>query len=117
MKHWVVVTIIGLVILCAALVVFAVVQANNKALIAAQNQAQINEALVRSCEDNGNPLRMAVQQMLRDQINQSHSTNLERFFPQIPPRKLHRLIHQANEKRRQEIRSIRPVDCNALYGH
>lgn len=117
MRQWLVVGIIGLVVICAAVAVIAITRANDRAALAAQNQAQINRALVQSCEDNGNPLRMAVQQMLRDQIRQSHSPKLEEFFPQIPPRQLHRLIHRANERRRQEIRQIAPVDCASLYQH
>lgn len=95
--------------------VIAISNANSTAQRVAASQEQINSILTRSCQDNGNPLRMAVQQMLRDQIEQSHSAQLERFFPQIPPKQLHKLIREANQKRRQEIRTIAPVDCEALY--
>ena len=79
------------------------------------SQNAIHAGLVQNCEENGNPLRVAVQQILQDQIDQSHAVNLEKFFPQIPASQLHRLIHQQNQRRRSEIRQIAPVDCEHAF--
>lgn len=76
---------------------------------------QLRDGLVTSCEGNGNPLRVAVIGMLRDEIEQSHRADLARFFPQIPPAELEALIEEQNERRREVIRTIQPVDCEALY--
>lgn len=76
---------------------------------------RLREGLVESCERNGNPLRKTVQDILRDQIKQSESPLLARFFPQIPKADLDRLIAAQNELRRERIQQIAPVDCQALY--
>lgn len=78
-------------------------------------QKELVSGLVQSCEQNGNPLRTTVQQILQDQIDQTHAVDFSKFFPQIPPAQLHHLIHAQNQTRRQEIRQIAPVDCAALY--
>ena len=75
----------------------------------------IRTGLVKGCEQNGNPLRLAVRDVLQDQVDQSRSGNLERFFPQIPPERLAALIRDANVQRLEAIRSLAPVDCDALY--
>lgn len=76
---------------------------------------ELRDGLVENCERNGNPLRRAVTKMLRDDIEQSHSADLARFFPQIPPDELERLIARENRAKRETIGEIWPVDCEALY--
>jgi len=80
-----------------------------------QFNTELRNGLVASCERNGNPLREAVQKMIRDQIEQSRSPAIKRYFPQIPPRELERLIREQNEAREATLRQIAPVDCAALY--
>jgi hypothetical protein len=77
--------------------------------------AELRAGLVTNCQRGGNPLRKAVQRMLREQIAQSKHIDLAKFFPQIPPAELQRLIAEQNAKRRALIRSIAPVDCTRLY--
>ena len=96
-------------------VVIAVVDTKQQASSIANSQEVIQQILTRSCQDNGNPLRAAVAQMIQDQIDQSKRPSLHQFFPQISRKRLNRLIHRANVQRRKEIRSIKPVNCYALY--
>jgi uncharacterized membrane protein len=77
--------------------------------------SELRDGLVASCESNGNPLREAVQKMLRDDIAQSRSPVLRRLFPQVPRAELDALIRADNEADRATIESIAPVDCASLY--
>lgn len=75
---------------------------------------KLRDGLVTSCERGDNPLRAAVQMMLREQIERAESTPA-RFFPDVPPAVFHRLVREQVEATRAAIRRIAPVDCAALY--
>lgn len=75
----------------------------------------LRDGLVKSCDKNGNPLREAVRKMLREDIEQSRSPLIHRFFPQIPPDELERLIQAGIKTNEATIREIAPVDCASLY--
>jgi hypothetical protein len=75
---------------------------------------ELRNGLVASCERNGNPLREAVQKMLREQIRSSEQTP-QSFFPNIPPEVFEDLIRERVRANRQIIHQIAPVDCAALY--
>lgn len=103
---------VGLLIVDIATLAFAVVVKNNQD--AATNA--IRNGLIEGCERNGNPLRKVVREQVRNEIQQSHNTDLYRqFFPQIPPSKLHAAIAAQNAQRRAEIANLAPVDCTAQY--
>lgn len=80
-----------------------------------KNSNDLRDGLVQSCATNGNPLRLAVTTLIQSQIDQSHSLDLELFFPDIPPAQLHELIHRQNQRRLKLLRQIQPVDCQSLY--
>ena len=111
----------AIVLLCVATlgisVVIAVVNAHDQASSAGETAHTTQRILIRSCRDNGNPLRMAVREMLQDEIKQSHSPFIYKAFPQFSHRRLNRKIGQANRTRRKLIRQIKPVDCSATYHH
>lgn len=75
----------------------------------------LRDGLIKSCDKNGNPLREAVQKMLRDDIEQSKSPVIRRFFPYIPSGELERLIQAETKSDEATIRAIAPVDCASLY--
>lgn len=75
---------------------------------------ELRDGLVASCERNGNPLREAVQKMLREQIRASEQTPPS-FFPNIPPEVFEALIRERIAANRQIIHQIAPVDCASLY--
>lgn len=75
----------------------------------------LRDGLVKSCNRNGNPLREAVAKMIREQIKQSSSPEIRRYFPQIPAEELERLIRKQTKSREQTLREIAPVNCAALY--
>lgn len=74
----------------------------------------LRDGLVKSCERNGNPLREAVQEVLREQIVSAERTPAS-FFPNIPPATFKRLVREQRERNEAVIRRIRPVKCAALY--
>jgi hypothetical protein len=80
-----------------------------------QFSTELRDGLVASCERNGNPLRDAVRKMIREQIQQSNSPAIKRYFPQIPAEELERLIRHQTEARRRTLHEIAPVNCEALY--
>ncbi len=75
---------------------------------------QLRNGLVASCEKNGNPLREAVQRMLREQIQRSEKTPAS-FFPNIPRAVFNKLIADQTAADRATIRRIRPLNCASLY--
>lgn len=81
----------------------------------ASDEDRLREGLIINCEKNGNPLREAVQTLLREEIKQSHSPLIAELFPQIPKEQLRELTEQTNKKKRELIASITPVDCDAEY--
>lgn len=76
--------------------------------------SELRDGLVESCEQNGNPLRVAVQMMLREQIQRAESTPA-RFFPDVPPEVFHRLVRDQVVATEEAIRRIAPINCRALY--
>lgn len=72
---------------------------------------ELREELVRNCATNGNPLRRAVQGLLREQIRNAESPEIRRLFPQIPEQLLEAHI-AADENRLIEIA---PVSCANQY--
>lgn len=76
---------------------------------------ELRDGLVESCERNGNPLREAVTTLLEDQIAQTQNLDYSEFFPTVPEERLDALIEMQNDKRRALLRTIQPVDCQALY--
>lgn len=80
-----------------------------------QQDNSLRAGLIEGCKTNGNPLRAAVRGILEDEIAQSESADLEKFFPQIPPEELEKLIREQNEKREERIAQLQPVNCEAQY--
>jgi hypothetical protein len=77
--------------------------------------SQLRDGLVTSCEKNGNPLREAVQGMLREEIARSNSPQIKTLFPQIPAGELEHLIDKQVVADEATIYEITPVDCGAQY--
>lgn len=103
------------VVLFVAVIAGGIYFATNESASTRDFSSELRDGLVASCERNGNPLREAVQKMLRDDIAQSRSPALRRFFPQIPPAELDRLIQAETKANEETIREIAPVDCASLY--
>jgi len=108
-----------LLMIGAAAYQFAVVNPRNDDIQGAleANQQQISADLIHSCVVAGDPQRHAIIGILRDQIAQSKSANLEQFFPAVPPSQLRRLVQAANASRRARIEQLKAVpDCTERYG-
>lgn len=88
--------------------------ATNQSTSTKDFSTELRDGLVASCESNGNPLREAVQAMLRDQIRRSKNTPPE-FFPDIPPAVFERLVSEQIRANRARIAQIAPLDCASLY--
>ena len=77
---------------------------------------ELRNGLIASCEKNGNPLREAVQSLLRTQIKNSQNLKqLERFFPQIPPPELRTLTERQVDANQKLLHEIDPLDCEKIY--
>jgi hypothetical protein len=81
-----------------------------------QFQVELRKGLIRSCERNGNPLRIVVQGLIQEQIKTSSDPKIYReFFPQIPEPRLEKIIRATIEADRARLRQIAPLDCAKLY--
>lgn len=81
---------------------------------AARFASELRNGLVKSCEQNGNPLRRAVQRMLHEQIRSSEQTPAT-YFPNIPPAVFKMLVKRQIKADRETIHQIAPVSCSSLY--
>ena len=75
---------------------------------------EIVDSAIAGCQRQ-NLIRKTLREQLQEQIDQSHSTDYERFFPNIPPDELHDLIHQGNVDRRERIRQLERQHCKQLF--
>lgn len=75
----------------------------------------LRNGLVQSCEENGNPLREAVQEEVRSEIRQRSTLDYGRFFPDVPAAELERLLAEETAEDRAILKKIAPVDCPSLY--
>jgi hypothetical protein len=114
-RHWLKVCLIALFIWTT--VGFVATTNERSTRIDANTEFAVNlrNGLVRSCNDNGNPLREAVQELLEEQIKQSKPSVVAKLFPQIAPEELERLIREQNENKRKIIKKIAPLKCESLY--
>lgn len=100
---------VGAVAIVAALVVVIAVREG-------EYVEAIHEAVIENCETNGNPLRHAVQNVLREEIKQSENKELiGEIFPQIPEKRLEELIDESVARKQETIRRIAPVNCGKAY--
>lgn len=76
---------------------------------------EVNDALIRSCEKNGNPLREVVRGIIEDEIKQSKEADLTKFFPQFPPSELEKLVKKQNRQRHSRMQEIKPLNCDDQY--
>lgn len=77
----------------------------------AQNAEEIRRSAIENCRVNGNPLRVVVQGLLKEQIRNAESPEIAKLFPQIPPDLLR--FHIAADRKR--LAEIAPVDCARQY--
>lgn len=77
----------------------------------AQIAEELREGLVENCQVNGNPLRVVVQGLLKEQIRNAESPVIVKIFPQIPPALLR--AHIAADERR--LAEIAPINCSQTY--
>jgi DNA-binding transcriptional regulator of glucitol operon len=75
---------------------------------------KIVDSAIAGCQRQ-NIIRKTLRENLQEDIEQSHSTNYEKFFPNIPPDKLHRLIHRENVKSRERIKELARQKCRQLF--
>ena len=77
---------------------------------------EIIAAVVRSCENNGNPLREVVQEGLEEDIEQAEDKQLyEELLPEADPVRLDRLIRSQVRAYRKRLSKIEPLDCSKQY--
>lgn len=77
--------------LFVAVIAAGIYFATNESARTKDFSSELRDGLVANCERNGNPLREAVQRMLREQIARSERTPAN-FFPNIPPKVFEELI-------------------------
>jgi hypothetical protein len=76
---------------------------------------RITDALVDSCEENGNPLREILIEEQEDALQNPHDPRIHELFPQAPIPLAEQIIREGNAQHRERIHRLRPVDCRAQY--
>ena len=80
----------------------------------ANSQIELRDSLVWNCAHEGEPLRRVIRLILREDIRSSANVKPS-FFPDIPPKVLHRLIKTQVAAKRRRLKLVKPVDCEQLY--
>lgn len=85
------------------------------AILGVVRVGELRHGLIHSCEVNGNPIREAVQGVLRQELKRSDPETIRKFFPQIPEAELNHLLESQMDQIRAQIEKLNPVDCSAQY--
>lgn len=84
--------------------------------IAAVSAHRLERGLLDGCEHNGNTIRKLLQNRIRAELSSPEKLKqFEELFPHISKSKLAALAKKDDEKKRAEIRRLRPVNCHILY--
>lgn len=90
--------------------------ATEAARVANHQAEDLRQGLIKGCRKNGNPIRAALRQNARQQIEQDRNTALfQQLLPSLTPDELHSLIHKTIAESQRQIRQFHPLDCKALY--
>lgn len=115
LKKWIKYFVWSLVVLAAVLAFYAI-NSKDEAQKATGLTTEVIEAIVKSCEDNGNPLREVLQEEIEENKEQSENKELlEEYFPNADPEKLDRLLVEQIEKYEERLDKIEPLDCQSKY--
>jgi len=89
----------------------------NVALTAANARLvhELRQGLIEGCETNGNPLRAAEREDLREGIAAPNDPRLRELFPNVSPETIRRITAESNKRKRDRLAEVRAVDCVAQY--
>lgn len=74
----------------------------------------LRATLVYSCEHEGNPLRVTVQKILKEDIKNSAHIQTS-YFPNIPPHVIHLLVQKGIAAEKARLKEIAPIECAEAY--
>lgn len=84
-----------------------------------QFSVDLHDGLVKSCEENTNPLREAVTARFEQENAQSkiflETGEYAKYFPNVPQEELDAVIGKQIRQNEKYIKTIKPVNCEALY--
>lgn len=82
----------------------------------AQVAQEVQNGLIQTCKSVGDPmLRVAIDQ-LEKELQQARTFNYEKFFPNIPPRKLKTLVARQNARNRKYLHVLKSAPpCGKRY--
>jgi len=77
----------------------------------------VHSSQVRSCERSveQDGVRYIVAQGLQKELERQEQVNYHKLFPNIPPAKLHALLHQQRVASKQQIDALLNVNCAAQF--
>lgn len=77
---------------------------------------ELKEALIESCETNGNPLREVLKEAIEEEIKSSEDFDtIEELLPQTPKYRLEEIVNQQVEKDEERLNKVQPIDCIKQY--
>jgi hypothetical protein len=103
----------AVIILAAALLFASAIKGPSPESVR-NSQLELRDKLVWSCEFEETPLREILQSMIREDIRSSAKVRPS-YFPDIPPKVLHRLVSAQLASKRRQLKRAAPIDCEGLF--
>jgi len=108
-----------LVILLTLVAILSAFDARNRSTDVQRFSEDLRMGLIASCEQNGSPLRNAIQLIILDDIQQTQAfigtKEGSQLFPTVPPRQLDALLRDTVRDNRRILATIPDVDCQATF--
>lgn len=81
----------------------------------AELQIQTNEALIESCQHNGNSVRRILREEQLAAITPPDDPRLRVLFPSVPLAIVAQFVREDNQRHKERLRVLAPVPCRAQY--
>lgn len=81
----------------------------------ARLQRRTNEALIESCERNGNSVRQILREEQRAALTSPDDPRLHVLFPNTPPAIVAGFVREGNAQHRERLHKLAPVPCRTQY--
>jgi len=75
-----------------------------------------NQAL-ENCQNSVKPggVRFIIADQIQHQLDQSRSIDYHQFFPNVPPKQLHKVIQHQQQQQKAQIYQLKHPDCESVF--
>lgn len=78
-------------------------------------QVETNEAIIDSCQHNGNSVRRILREEQQAAITSPDDPRLRALFPSVPLAVVAQIVREGNQRHRDRLRVLAPVPCKVQY--